>query len=78
MGQAERSLLIAAQLGRGPRVHPLSHRIHSGAGSDAFLGSLAILAVAARGALGIANTTVTKDVGLGAARQIHLSLRLSF
>ena len=32
----------------------------------------------AGGAFGIANSTVTKDVGLGAARQIQLSLRLSF
>lgn len=33
---------------------------------------------AAGGAFGIANSTVTKDVGLGAARQVQLSLRLSF
>ncbi len=33
---------------------------------------------AAGGAFGIANSTVTKDVGLGASRQIQLSLRLSF
>lgn len=32
----------------------------------------------AGGAFGIANSTVTKDVGLGASRQIQLSLRLSF
>jgi hypothetical protein len=33
---------------------------------------------AAGGAFGIANSTVTKDVGLGASRQIQFSLRLSF
>ena len=33
---------------------------------------------AAGGAFGIANSTVTKDVGLGASRQIQLSLRLTF
>jgi hypothetical protein len=33
---------------------------------------------AAGGAFGIANSTVTKDVGLGASRQIQLALRLSF
>jgi hypothetical protein len=33
---------------------------------------------AAGGTFGIANSTVTKDVGLGASRQIQLSLRLSF
>ncbi|MBI5084108.1 MAG: TonB-dependent receptor [Acidobacteria bacterium] len=33
---------------------------------------------AAGGAFGIANSTVTKDVGLGASRQIQLSLRLNF
>jgi hypothetical protein len=33
---------------------------------------------AAGGAFGIANSTVTKDVGLGAARQIQFSLRLNF
>jgi hypothetical protein len=32
----------------------------------------------AGGAFGVANSTVTKDVGLGAARQIQLSLRLAF
>ncbi len=32
----------------------------------------------AGGAFGIANSTVTKDVGLGASRQIQMSLRLSF
>jgi hypothetical protein len=33
---------------------------------------------ASGGAFGIANSTVTKDVGLGAARQIQFSLRLAF
>ncbi|MBI5280055.1 MAG: hypothetical protein HY858_00130 [Candidatus Solibacter usitatus] len=33
---------------------------------------------AAGGAFGIANSTVTRDVGLGASRQIQLSLRLNF
>jgi hypothetical protein len=33
---------------------------------------------AAGGAFGVANATVEKAVGLGAARQIQLSLRLSF
>lgn len=33
---------------------------------------------AAGGAFGIANSTVTKDVALGASRQIQLALRLSF
>jgi hypothetical protein len=33
---------------------------------------------AAGGTFGIANSTVTKDVGLGTNRQIQLSLRLSF
>jgi len=33
---------------------------------------------AAGGAFGVANSTVTKDVGLGASRQVQLSLRLSF
>ena len=33
---------------------------------------------AAGGAFGIANSTVTKDVGLGTNRQIQLSLRLNF
>ncbi len=33
---------------------------------------------AAGGTFGIANSTVTKDVGLGASRQIQLSLRLNF
>lgn len=32
----------------------------------------------AGGTFGIANSTVTKDVGLGASRQVQLSLRLSF
>src|SRR5262249_45751082 len=32
----------------------------------------------AGGAFGIANSTVTKDVGLGAQRQIQFSLRLNF
>lgn len=32
----------------------------------------------AGGAFGVANSTVTKDVGLGAARQIQLSLRMTF
>ncbi len=35
-------------------------------------------AASAGGTFGIANSTVTKDVGLGASRQIQLSLRLSF
>ena len=35
-------------------------------------------AAAAGGAFGVANSTVTRDVGLGTARQIQLSLRLSF
>jgi len=33
---------------------------------------------AAGGTFGIGNATVTKDVGLGAARQIQLSLRVNF
>ena len=33
---------------------------------------------AAGGAFGVANSTVTKDVGLGASRQVQMSLRLSF
>ena len=33
---------------------------------------------AAGGTFGIANSTVTKDVGLGASRQIQMSLRINF
>jgi hypothetical protein len=33
---------------------------------------------AAGGTFGIANSTVTKDVGLGASRQIQMSLRFNF
>lgn len=35
-------------------------------------------AATAGGAFGVANSTVTKDVGLGASRQIQFALRLSF
>ena len=37
-----------------------------------------LAAWAAGGAFGIANSTVSKDVGLGAQRQIQFSLRLNF
>jgi hypothetical protein len=35
-------------------------------------------AASAGGAFGVYNSTVSKDVGLGAQRQIQLSLRLNF
>jgi len=35
-------------------------------------------AAASGGAFGIANSTVSKDVGLGAQRQIQFSLRFNF
>ena len=35
-------------------------------------------AAAAGGTFGLSTSTVTKDVGLGASRQIQLSLRLNF
>ena len=38
----------------------------------------AYTAAAAGGSFGLMNTTVTKDVGLGASRQLQLSLRLNF
>jgi hypothetical protein len=33
---------------------------------------------AAGGTFGVSTSTVTKDVGLGASRQVQLSLRLNF
>jgi len=38
----------------------------------------AFTSAAAGGAFGVLNSTVSKDVGLGAQRQIQLSLRLNF
>jgi len=49
-----------------------------GTGNNQLQPGQAFSLAAAGGTFGIGNATVTKDVGLGAARQIQLSLRLSF
>lgn len=49
-----------------------------GTGANQLQPGQSFSAAAAGGTFGIANSTVTKDVGLGASRQIQLSLRLNF
>jgi hypothetical protein len=49
-----------------------------GAGTNQLQPGLPFTAAAAGGAFGVFNSTVEKAVGLGAARQIQLSLRLNF
>lgn len=49
-----------------------------GTGANQLQPGQSFTAAAAGGTFGVVNSTVTKDVGLGASRQIQLSLRLSF
>lgn len=49
-----------------------------GVGSNKLQPGDPFTSAAAGGAFGLANSTVTKDVGLGASRQVQLSLRLNF
>jgi hypothetical protein len=49
-----------------------------GTGTNQFQPGTPYTLAAAGGAFGIANSTVSKDVGLGAQRQIQFSLRFNF